>query len=74
MKVNAIVECVWCGHIETIPPKKTTRLFNIAFNKLKKEHDWGCESRGKAKLNIDHATSTVNDIINKLKSASNEPK
>ena len=66
MLVSAELECKWCGEKMTIQQKKTTRSFNIAFNKFKRVHDWRCEQRGKAKEKVDKAVKTADDAIKKM--------
>lgn len=66
MIVSATIECKWCGEKVTIPQKKTTRSFNIAFNKLKRKHDWRCEIRGKQQKRLDQAEKVTSDAIAKM--------
>ena len=66
MIVSAVIECKWCGEKITITRKKTTRSFNIAFNRLKRQHDWHCEADGKRKESIDKAIKTASDAIDKM--------
>lgn len=67
MLVSAILECKWCGEKMTIPTKKTTRSFNIVFNKFKRKHDWNCESNGLAKQKIEEAKKVVSDSLIKMR-------
>ena len=70
MIVSAQLECKWCGEKMTIPTKKTTRSFNIAFNKFKRIHDWDCESKGKADEHVKSAKkkakNVVDDALNRI--------
>ncbi len=66
MIVSAVIECKWCGYKTTIPTKKTTRSFNIAFNKLKRVHDWDCETQGKVREKVDKAKKSASDAIEKI--------
>lgn len=52
MIVNAKIICPWCGVQVAIPEKSTTRAFMIIFNRLRREHDHGCEFNGKVKKKI----------------------
>lgn len=59
MIISATIKCQWCEAVFTIPEKKTTRAFNIALNKLKRHHDWGCETRGKARQKVEADTEVA---------------
>jgi len=69
MIISASIECKWCGTKVDISEKATTRSFNIALNKLKRIHDWNCESKGKAKERIDETKAIANDAIKKMMSS-----
>lgn len=70
MIISANIKCKWCGEEITITEKKTTRSFNIALNRLKRIHDWGCEEQGKAKQKITEAKKVVSDALNKMANVS----
>jgi len=70
MIISAQLECQWCGEKMVIQDKKTTRSFNIAFNKFKRIHDWNCESKGKADERVaaakKKAKSVIDDALTRL--------
>jgi|GEM_PF-3225576 len=66
MIVSATVRCQHCGAVISIPPKKTTRSFNIAFKKLVRQHDWRCEQDVKERVFIQGVNNAVADIMKKI--------
>ena len=61
MNVSDKISCPWCGFKMSIPEKSTTRSFMIAFNRLRREHDYKCEIEGKVKLRIKAELEDANE-------------
>lgn len=69
MIISAKIKCEYCGEEVSIPEKKTTRSFMIAFNKQKRKHDWNCQiahEREQTKQNIQVSKSVANDAVAKM--------